>query len=218
MNCQPDRPAPFRCPSREEVVAGLLALLPSGRAWQSNEGGPPPDTTLFRYWAAFGDVLKFANDRLCALRLEFFCATQSETHELWLQEYRLPDACDPFPDLCAKVAALGGTRCDYFTAVAARAGWSITCYDANDGCGLECGDDYAGDAVAGNGPPLAALVIVVDLAASPSYVASDEGGPYAGALETGLSLACDADFTALACILERIVHAEILIIYETTGE
>jgi hypothetical protein len=52
-----------------------------------------------------------------------------------MAEYGLPDGCDPFPDLCTKVAAIGGTRCEYRRARrlvdmprshAARAGFGAT--------------------------------------------------------------------------------------------
>jgi hypothetical protein len=142
-------PAPLQCRSAAEVLQAILQLLPRGRAWQSNEGGPrmglvrafdpgvfddPPFPTQSRvqsimlgFWRAVANCVTFILSRYCDLRLEFWCATHKETHDLWMAEYGLPDACDPFPDLCTKVAAIGGTRCEYYAAVAARAGWSITC-------------------------------------------------------------------------------------------
>jgi hypothetical protein len=125
----------------------LLRLLPRGRAWQSNEGGPlpyhvaafdpavfdpavfdaedKPGTILFRFIAALSHVFHFLRARLCSLRLEIWCQTKNETTPEWLAEYALPDDCDPFPDLCEKVAALGGSRCEYFNARIARKGWRV---------------------------------------------------------------------------------------------
>src|SRR2546421_695582 len=137
--CANARPAPMRCPTRDEILNSALALLPQGRAWQSNEGGPAvgydigfdpggyqdngfqaifrQGSILRRFWKSVAGLFSFLNDRLCALRLEFWCATHVETHDLWMAEYGLPDACDPFPDLCTKVAAIGGTRCEYYAEV-----------------------------------------------------------------------------------------------------
>ena len=147
--CEVALPAPLRCPTLAEVLASALKLLPKGRAWQTHEGGPAPPldrgfnpgafdndafstrskpgSTLFRFWKAVAACFTFVTQRLCDLRLEFWCATHKETHDLWMAEYGLPDLCDPFPDLCTNVAAIGGTRCEYYAAIAARSGWSISC-------------------------------------------------------------------------------------------
>src|SRR5262249_16123701 len=143
----------------------MFALLPRGRAWQNNEGRPAPgaspgfnpaafnfeafsvqtarESGLFQYWKAVSEVYAFLTKRICDLRLEFWCATQSETRDLWLQEYGLPDACDPFPELCAKVAAIGGTRCEYYTFIAERAGWRLMCFDGQNVCGARPGSGRA---------------------------------------------------------------------------
>jgi hypothetical protein len=108
------------------------------RAWQSNDGGPREGvptaafepagfdagafatdsdvgSILYRFWAAVGAFRNFLESGFAILRLEFWCATHKETHDLWMKrEYGLPDPCDPFPDLCTKVAAIGGARCEYF--------------------------------------------------------------------------------------------------------
>jgi hypothetical protein len=70
------------------------------------------------------------NQRMCDMRDEFFCATASETLDVWNAQYGLPDDCNPYGDLCAKVAAIGGQRCEYFKQVAARNGWTIDCIAA----------------------------------------------------------------------------------------
>lgn len=201
------------CPTKDDLIPQALALLPRGRAWGTHEGGPGPETTLYKYWSAVCDVFAFACRRLCALRLEFWCATQSETRDLWMAEYGLPDECDPYPDLCAKVAAQGGARCEHLVSVAARAGWVIDCADATDACG-DTADCAAADcAEAAGGPPLNTIVIRVDLGASDAYAGGIETAPFAGALVADGSLACDPDISPLHCVLDRIIHAHLAVEY-----
>lgn len=205
MSCQ-SLSAPLDiCPTADEITPQLIALLPRGRAWGTHDGGPFPGTVLWRFWYAVATVLAFFNARACALLLEYFCRTATETHDTWLLEYGLPDGCDPFPDLCTKVAAIGGTRCDYYRAVAAQAGWSITCTDLNDACGSKAGNAYAGCSMAGRGLPPKVLLITVLLPDSPAHVGgspapSNPGAsartsaglapPFAGRLEAGGLLSC----------------------------
>jgi hypothetical protein len=221
----------------DEVLSSALQLLPRGRAWQSNEGGPDAGAeigfdpagydgdgfaTIYRrpsimrrFFKAVADVFSFVNVRLCALRLEFWCATHSETHDLWMAEYGLPDLCDPFPDLCTKVAAVGGTRCEYYSAIAERAGWSITCVDGFGVCGTQVGSkkSMAGRAAPGRRSS-AILRIIVDLGASPAWSGTSRALPMSGRLKAGRRLSCGPDLRALECLLARVVHAEIQIQYE----
>lgn len=235
--CEATRPAPLRCPAASEILASVLMLLPKGRAWQSNEGGPRAGneiafqpiafdgdsflttyrkpSILLRFWKSVAEVYAFVNQRLCDLRLEFWCATQSETRDLWMSEYGLPDSCDPFPDLCTKVAALGGTRCDYYQFIAERAGWSIACRDQSNVCGSRPGGRTA---LAGRmrlgASRGAALTIVVDLANSPAFVGARYARLLAGRMRAGRRLSCGPNLGALECLLARVVHAEIEITYE----
>lgn len=237
--CTSARPAPLRCPTADEVLTSALQLWPQGRAWQSNEGGPDagveigfdpggfnPDgfsgtyrrpSILRRFTKAVASVYSFANDRLCALRLEFWCATQTETRDLWMAEYGLPNDCDPFPDLCTKVAAIGGTRCEYYGEIAERAGWSISCVDGFRVCGTQVGSrkSKAGRATPGR-RTAAVLKILVDLKNSPAWSGTSRALPMAGRFKAGRRLSCGPDLRALECILARVVHAEIQIQYEAT--
>mgnify|MGYP001086257033 CR=1 FL=1 len=226
----------FRCPTFPEVLAATLALLPRGRAWQTRDGGPHPGSeiafepaafdneafqtarrrpsVLWQFWAAVADVFTFVNQRLCDLRWEFWCATTNEQRDGWLKEYGLPDACDPFPDLCLKVAAIGGTRCEYYAVVAARAGWSIACIDSGH-CGTRVGSRRS---KAGRMKPGATrgarITILVDLDSSPAFVGNRFAKAKAGRLKAGRRLACGPDMRVLECLLSRVIHAEIEVKYE----
>ncbi len=211
MTCQPLSPSLDICPDQAQITTQLLALLPRGRAFNTHEGPPQPNTTIWKFWNAVAAPFAWLNQRICDLRREFFCATASETVDLWLQEYGLPDGCDPFPDICVKVAALGGVTCSYYQAIAGYIGWSITCA-AN--CTYDAGEIEAGmNAGAAYSP--ATLIVSVDLEASPAYVAQQVYGPVAGFLEAAMPISCGPDLTSLDCVLERIVHAETQIVYAT---
>lgn len=227
----------FHCPTLEEITSATLALLPRGRAWQTNEGGPRsvaeigfdpgaynPEaystkerkpSILWRYWRSYAVILHYLHQRLCALREEFWCQSIVETRDEWMTEYGLPDACDPFPDLCTKVAAIGGTRCEYYAEIAARSGWSITCKELVNSCGSRAGFMRAGRAKAGATLNRATLQIVVSLAESPAYQPKLRFIPSrAGRMRAGRRLSCGPDLLPLQCIMARIVHAEILTVYE----
>lgn len=227
----------LRCPTPNDLLAVVAALLPRGRAWQNHESGPDPGlyqafqknafqndafavdsrppSVLYQYWAAVAQFANFIIQRLCALRLEFWCATHSETHDLWMEEYGLPDPCDAFPDLCAKVAAIGGTRCEYFADVAARAGWSIECIDQTISCGARAGCARAGTARSGRRTS-ASLIIRVRTGESPSFQGPKQRAPRAGRFRARQHFACGPNIAPLRCILERIVPAHVEIQYLTS--
>jgi len=208
------------CPAADEVLAYLITLQPRGRAWETHDGGPFPGSLRWRFWNAIAGVLAYANDRICKAREEFFCASADEHLDVWHEQYGLPDGCDPFPDLCLKVAAQGAQRCEYFVEVAARAGWTIDCVSAWEACGGRAGDqagsqaDYygadlpmAGQFQAGKqlgcdeqsaafpsatagAMESATLTIIVYLESSPSYEPATALEPQAGSLQAGESLGC----------------------------
>jgi hypothetical protein len=202
------------CPTIEQTLDAVLKLLPRGRAWQTNEGLPKSPSILWQFWRAYADVAQFFVDTICALRLEFWCSTHSQTHPEWLIEYGLPDACDPFPDLCTKVAAIGGTRCEYYQEIAARMGWSIICEDARVSCGSRAGCSRAGVARTGSTQNHAALRIVVLIDESEALDQNYRKVPRAGRMRSGTQSGCGPNFSDLKCILTRVIHAEILTIYE----
>lgn len=229
----------FHCPpTLDEVTETTLKLLPRGRAWQTNEGLPPrtmeqafnpeafnPEafaasavdgSVLWQYWRALSVLLHFFYVRLCALREEFWCQSIVETRDEWMIEYGLPDECDPFPDLCIKVAAIGGTRCEYYAEVAARAGWSISCEDLVVSCGSRAGcNARAGKARAGATVGSAMLKIVVHIDESPSWEPTTRFLPaLAGRMRAGRRLTCGPNLLPLQCLLSRVIHAEIFTVYE----
>lgn len=226
---------PFRCPTFVESFTATCALWPRGRAWPVSNGATPAFYLAWfaglvglpavwptgfvqaAYTAAIAAVRNYVETRLCALRLEFWCQTQSETHDQWMIEYGLPDICDPFPDLCTKVAAIGGTRCEYYATIAARAGWTITCETVTNDCGDSVGCLEVGCGTIGPQAPGSQILITVYLSQSPAYTAAVGILPYIGNFEIGAALACEPDITALQCVLERVVHAHVTIVYETVS-
>lgn len=225
----------MRCPTKDDALAAVLALLPRGRAWQSHDSGPEPhhdavfdpavfdpavfDTesregsTLYRFWEAVANVLTFANQRLCALINEMFCATQVETRPEWMTEFGLPDACDPFPDLCTKVAAIGGSRCEYFAAIAARAGWSIDCIDTAVACGGQMGCSQIGTSARYGGQQATLLQLIVYTAESPAFVGQMQTPPVFGRLQMGMPITCAQNFDSLRCLMDRVAPAHVEIQY-----
>jgi hypothetical protein len=214
VTCAPASPSLDICPTQEEIIPQLLALLPRGRAWSTHDGLPQPETTIWKYWNVLAAVWAVVNKRICDIRKEFFCITADETLDLWDQEYGLPDGCDPFPNLCVKVAALGGATCAFYAGIAASLGWSILCPPSTP-CSPPAGCIEAGMVPGGTYVP-ASLQVFVDLAASPAYDSSVQTvGPVAGFLEAGMPVYCGPDLTALDCLMQRIVHAEVDILYIT---
>lgn len=199
------------CPTLDECHGVLRDGLPVGRAWASLRR---PGTVGWGVWRAVAHPIHLINARICAASEEFFCSTAVETRDGWMTEYGLPDACDPFPDLCAKVGAVGGTRCDYYAAVAARAGWSITCDAGAEGCGSQPGAAQAGCAVPGARPGPARLRITIHLDDSPAYQAPSVPPPQAGCLKAGQRLACGPNVSPVICLIERVVHAHLDVSYE----
>lgn len=208
----------MRCPTLDDVTAATLALLPRGRAWQTNEGSPSTDGVLYQYWRSFAVVMEYLTQRLCDLRLEFWCQSVNETRDEWMTEYGLPDACDPFPDLCTKVAAIGGTRCEYYAEVAARSGWTIACQENFATCGSHVGFSLAGKARAGATLNSATLTIIIFINQSEAMAHVGRYLPsLAGRMCAGRRLTCGPDIEPLRCILSRIVHAEITQLYEVNN-
>lgn len=224
---------PFHCPTFLESFLATCALWPRGRAWPVSDGTTPHRfyqwigrlVGLPKAWpsgfvqagysAAIALVRNYIETRLCALRNEFWCATITETRDQWMIEYGLPDDCDPFPDLCTKVAAQGSARCEYYAAIAARAGWTISCNVIVNDCGDGIGCMQIGCGQIGPLSTASTLLITVYLNESSAYVVPLEVLPYIGNFQIGGGLDCTPDLSTLQCLLERVVHAHVVIEYAT---
>lgn len=210
MTCASATPGPLRCPTKQECFLAALGLLPRGRAWDNHDGGPRPDSVLYQFWNAIAEVMEFVHARWCALLPEFFCRSAVETRDLWNAEYGLPDPCDPFPDLCTKVGAIGGASCAYLQALSRASGWEIECRESvEDACGSQAGCANAGCAMAGGVSASAGFTIAVHLGDSPAYLGKTLRLPYAGAMGAGEALSCEPDITSLQCLLRRVLHAHL---------
>jgi hypothetical protein len=241
MTCTDARPAPLRCPTLDESIGATVALLPSGRAWPVNDGGgllaryrawlaalaavPSRDAWPAGYVQAgllsvIGAARHFIESRVCALLQEFWCATQSETRAEWMNEYGLPDDCDPFPDLCTKAAARGGSRCDYFNSIIARLGWRAECFEASDFCGSRYGKGKFGARGSTFGGSRA-LGLVVKVHVGPPVVVPTVATRYRrnryGAIRFGQRPSCDTiehpSIQPVRCLMERIAPAHVQIQY-----
>jgi hypothetical protein len=236
MSCPENAPAPFACPTLEQSIDATAMLLPRGRAWPANDRSMlprflawlaglagaiplpaawPPGFVQAGFIAAVGAVRNYLEARLCALRLEFWCATETETNDEWMAEFGLPDGCEPFPDLCTKVAAQGGARCEFYQEICARLGWVIICDDFT----ICANPALSGHALAGtsraSGARANQLNITVDLPASPSYGGGFQTPPLAGRLLAGMPNACPPDYTTVRCLMDRIAHAHVTVNYLT---
>jgi hypothetical protein len=196
------------CLTTEQALGQLIKLLPRGRAWRTDEDTPVRLGVL----RAIASVYAYVEERMCDLRREFFCATEIETNDIWLEQYGLPSPCDPFPDLCAKVAAIGGTRCEYYVEIARLAGWSIQCLDSND-CGMEVCEMLCFDSQVGAGGAVGTLFINVDIGASPAFGNGSVAYAEVGCMLVGEQLGCTPDIGPLQCLLSRIVQAHLKINY-----
>jgi hypothetical protein len=222
----PAQPRPFHCPTKWEIWHQLVALLPRGRAWQTDvapdvdpETGPAPGhdlSVMHRYWAAYASLLEYFHQRACAWLDELNCWSQVETRDWWHADYGFPDDCELYDDLCAKVAARGGATCAYIASVAASRGWVIACGDCST---IVQPSAVAGIAVADlalPGCPCAPgeLYLTVYLAASPAYT------PPAGSIAADVAVADLArencpDIESLKCIIDRIKPAHLRPVYVT---
>lgn len=201
------------CPSLTDLTYALLALLPRGRAWGNVNGAPPASSPLYQYWQAVAAAFLDAETLICSAIAEFFPSTAVQTLDLWDADYGLPTPCDPYPNLVAKVAALGGSSAAYLQQVAATAGWAVTIgVDATEGAGLfQVGSDQVGPGI-----PLATLWVRVFLSQSVAYAGSAvQSALIAGSnWGTGLSLGCGPDITPLECLFVRLIPAHLVVVYE----
>ena len=202
-------PSPDICPTQAQCLSQMLMALPRGRAWETPQG-----TWRWKFFNALAAVVAFANARICALADEFFCATQSETNDVWMRQYGLPDGCDPYPNLCAKVQAQGQPNCAYWTAIAAASGFFIICGTRKTSLGARAGTARAGCALASDDTHPACIVIQVSLSRSRAYAGGPRTPTQAGHALAGRPLACPPDLSPIECLLARILPADSLVTYK----
>jgi hypothetical protein len=236
MSCPETRAAPFVCPTVQQSAQSLAALAPRGKAWPVNDGGGliaqflawlaglngavptpsqwPPGYVQAGLFAAIAAVKNYVEAQWCALKQEFWCASAQQTLDLWNAEYGLPDPCDPFADLCLKVSAPAGTRCAFFVALAAAAGWVISCSDFHVGSGTQCGSGQFGSGQFGMGIAASILTITVFLSQSPAYTGVLAPSQF-GLMQFGMRLSAPPDISPLKCLLARVIQAHLTVNYVT---
>lgn len=187
------------CSSQEELFEGMLALLPSGNAWQARDSALPIELSVMKqFWYGVAASLYALSLAICTSYDEFFCDTADEDLDLWLEEYGLPDDCDPFANnLCAKVQTAGGTSIAYYEARAAANGFTTAMRWLK-------GDDVDFPGVR------ATLHVVIDTANSTG--AFDVA--HIGAAQVGIDRLGSPSAINLICVLEQIIPAHNAITYE----
>lgn len=243
VTCPAEFADPFKCPTKEDYLEQLLALLPRGRAWQSHDAATGTNitrytegvaecgeaqcgeaqcgqvandierTVLAAYWAAYAEVLEYFSQRACKLLDEFFCQTADETEDWWGIDYGFPDPCDPWDDLCEKVAAQGGSTCEYLTWAASRRGWAILCRDCQTSSGGVVADCAMADCemICDDCVPNT-LHITIDVANSPAFNAQSYP-PLADCMVADCTSLCDVSPQEIECLIERIKPAHVAVIY-----
>lgn len=201
--------APDICPDLDACHAQILAALPRGRAWETR-----PESVRGLFFRALADLVAWANDRICAARDEFFCATHVETDDVWMAQYGLPDGCDPYPDLCVKVAATGGSTCDWISARAAAAGWDVTCLSGECGAEADCGECDCAEAAPSSRNGRLMLLVSAGSPALPTLAGTNTE---ADALEASQDVTCVADIGPLRCLIDRIAPAHLVVDYVVVG-
>lgn len=190
-------------PTIDDVSEQLLALLPRGRAWQNHEAMSVPASVsvMKKFWRGIAKPWTTLELAICDAWDNLFCATAVTDRDLWLEEYALPDECDPFGDnLCAKATATGGTSTAYYGAHIAALGYNVS---------LRWLKGY--DPVYPGVTATLHAVIYPGVTTSPGGVAS-VGGAVAGGSWLG-----EADLVRIICVLDRMIPAHLAITYQIAG-
>lgn len=189
------------CPTQEETYKALMHLFPYGPAWQRDgEQVPIDDSTMRKTVNAIAMELNTYELAICQAFDELFCATTINDKDLWMEEYGLPNDCDPYGDnLCLKVGVIGNTRVGYYEELVADMGWDT------DMRWLKGGDPvYPG--------VISTLHVKVYTSSSPSYHPETDFSNWdIGKSPLGKSL---QDIQNLVCTLSRIIPAHCAITYE----
>ncbi len=224
LNCTPQASV-FHCPTKWELWRQILRLLPQGRAWQNHTdrfygfdeaGDPDLDTmtVIEQFWAAYAEVLEHLHQRACKLIDEFFCESFDETQDWWFTEWGFPDPCEAYEDVCEKMRDVGGARCEDLVALAATRGWVVTCRDCN-GVVPAVADCATADCATDCECPPGTVWITIHLDESPAYTAPSVPQAVADCAPADCNSPCTPDVEQLKCLIERVRHAHLKIIYET---
>lgn len=236
--CPSTAAPPFTCPPLEQSIQATAALLPRGRAWPANDGGStisrflawlaslgaaipargdwPPGFVQAGFIAALGTVRNWIETQFCALKDEFFCASATQTVDLWNAEYGLPDNCNPYPNLCAKVGYFGSPLCASWVAMAATLGWSIACTTFSGSVGVQAKCALAGNySFAYPGIQGGGIIITVFLAESAGAGVTLSSPSRSGVALAGHQLQCFPNITSLECAFQQILPAHLPVTYVT---
>lgn len=204
------------CHSDAALGRQIAAYRPRGDAWRHGGHDDLEGSVMGQVFAGFGAAFGPTERRLCALVDEFFCSSAIETRDLWALEYGVPDGCDPFADICEKVNAVGDTVPAYAEAAALRRGWSIAIGQEFVTKVQSCrmGRGRMGTLIMGAAEGVT-WRIVVNLAASPAYVAADRRKPLMGRMLMAYAFDCGPDIEPLACLIRRIAPGHADLVFET---
>ena len=191
MSCAPSL-APDICPTADELIPQYLMLLPRGRAWGEGGAARTPGGIIYGFLYFCAVLMAAYHAAICALIPEFFCFSATTTADYWLEEYGLPDPCDPFPDPCSKIIASGGPTCANLIALAALTGVTIDCAP---------------------GPTPSSVLITVHGVGPPPTTGHAVVTRVAGCYQAGQTIDCSESVSAVDCLLQRVVHAHVTIVY-----
>lgn len=121
---------PFSNYTAAGFQAGVLRLLPHGRAWPRRL-----TSTLAAFAGAIGDTFyQLHTQMVLLLDVESDPAQALQLLPDWEKDYGLPDPCSPADPalaqrhgaLLAKIAGIGGQSAAYYISVAASLGYAVT--------------------------------------------------------------------------------------------
>ncbi len=218
MSCEPANTPRAICLDKARWSAALASLRPRGRAWRHGGTDALPGSVMGQFFDWMGGAYADANARLCDLLAEMFCATRINSTPEWMRDFGLPDGCDPFADVCAKVSAVGDTTTDYAEAVLAGAGFIAEIAEAHVlimsngrvGCGGR----------AGQMRPLSEDGVLWTVTVSKASPALAGGATSQKALarnmRAGRKIGCGVDVSAVECLMRRIMpfHADLRIVLD----
>ncbi len=189
-------------PTRDDVTEQLLALLPRGRAWQNHASVAvlSQQSVLKRFWRAVALPWTALETAICDAWDNMSCATAISDRDLWLEEYGLPDECDPFGDnLCGKAGSTGGTSTAYYAERIAALGYNVSLRWLK-----------------GFDPQFPGVTATLHAVIHPGTISS-QPGMTVGNARVGVARLGEADIVRVICVLDRMIPAHVAITYEIAG-